>query len=120
MTSPPFVHLHVHSDYSAMRGVSTVEDLCVSARNAGMPALALTDTNGLYGAIRFIEQAKAEGLKPILGAELTTADHRAVLLAATPDGYANLCRLLSDRHCDPAFDAVSAVARHRQGLIVVS
>ena len=68
--------------------------------------MALTDTNGLYGAIRFVEQAKQQGLRPILGAELTTDDHRALLLVKTPDGYANLCRLLSERHCDPSFDFV--------------
>jgi error-prone DNA polymerase len=120
MTTVPFVHLHVHSDYSPMRGVSSLEELCVSARRLGMPALALTDTNGLYGAIRFIEQAKQEGLRPILGAELTTDDHRAVLLAKTPEGYANLCRLLSARHDPSAFDFLSTVARYRDGLIVLT
>ena len=63
--------------------------------------MALTDTNGLYGAIRFVEEAKQQGLRPLLGAELTTADHRALLLVKTPDGYATLCRLLSERHCRP-------------------
>jgi error-prone DNA polymerase len=116
----PFVHLHVHSEYSPMRGVSSVEELCVSARQHGMPALALTDTNGLYGAVRFIEQAKQEGLRPILGAELTSDAQRAVLLAKTPDGYANLCRLLSARHGDPAFDFIRAVARYRDGLIALT
>ena len=52
MTTAPFVHLHVHSDYSPMRGVSSLEELCVSAQRQGMPAMGLTDTNGLYGAIR--------------------------------------------------------------------
>ena len=120
MTVPPFVHLHVHSDYSSMRGVSSLEELCTSAHQQGLRALALTDTNGLYGAIRFIEQAKQQGLQPILGAELTTNDHRTVLLAKTTDGYANLCRLLSERHCDPAFDCVAAVHRYRNGLILLT
>ncbi len=80
--------------------------------------MALTDTNGLYGAIRFVEQAKQQGLRPILGAELTTDDHRAVLLAKTPDGYANLCRLLSERHCNPSFDFLTSVSRYRDGLII--
>ncbi|MBX3334297.1 MAG: PHP domain-containing protein, partial [Nitrospira sp.] len=99
MTGTQFVHLHVHSTYSSMRGVSQLGELCTVAQQQGSPAIALTDTNGLYGAIRFIEQAKQHGLRPILGAELTTNNHRAVLLAKTPDGYANLCRLLSERHC---------------------
>jgi len=120
MTTAPFVHLHVHSDYSPMRGVSSLEELCVSAQRQGLTALALTDTNGLYGAIRFIEQAKQHSLRPILGAELTTDDHRAVLLARTPEGYANLCRLLSERHCDPTFDFVASISHYRNGLILIT
>ena len=73
------VHLHVHSDYSPMQGVATLEALCHAARSQGSHALALTDTNGLYGAIRFIEVAQAHGLRPILGAELVHNQHRAVL-----------------------------------------
>ncbi|MGC4096747.1 MAG: PHP domain-containing protein [Nitrospira sp.] len=118
MTDPQFVHLHVHSDYSPMRGVSPLIELCTAARAHGSPAMALTDTNGLYGAVRFVEQATQQGLRPILGAELTTADRRAVLLAKTPDGYANLCRLLSERHCNPSFDVLAAVAHYRNGLII--
>ncbi len=115
-----FVHLHVHSLYSPMRGVSTLEALCEAARRQGADALALTDTNGLYGAIRFLEIARQAGLRPLLGAELTHGHHRAVLLARTPSGYANLCRLLSARHCDAEFDVITAVARSRDGLIILS
>jgi error-prone DNA polymerase len=82
--------------------------------------LALTDTNGLYGAIRFLDVARAAGLKPILGAELRHHTHRAVLLARTPEGYTNLCRILSARHCDESFDFIGAVARHRAGLVILS
>jgi len=114
----PFVHLHVHSDYSPMRVVSPLEELCTLAQRHGSLTIAVTDTNGLYGAIRFVEQAKRQGLRPILGAELTTNDHRAVLLAKTPDGYANLCRLLSERHCNPAFDFLTSVSRYRSGIII--
>ena len=116
----PFVHLHVHSDYSPMRGVSSLEELCVTAQRQGMPAMGLTDTNGLYGAIRFIELAKQRGLRPILGAELTAKDHRAVLLIKTPEGYANLCRLLSERHCDPTFDFIASISHYRSGLILIT
>src|SRR4026208_2246703 len=103
-----------------MRGVSSLEALCHSARRCGFPALALTDTNGLYGAIRFVEEAKQQGLRPLLGAELTTADHRALLLVKTPDGYASLRRLLSERHGNPSFDFFRAVSRFRDGLIVAT
>lgn len=115
-----FVHLHAHSSYSPMWGVPTLEALCQAARAQGQETLALTDTNGLYGAIRFLEVAKQAGLKPILGAELVHLDHRAVLLAKHPDGYANLCRLLSAHHADPAFQFSEAVARYQAGLLILS
>lgn len=96
--SSAFVHLHTHSSYSPMWGIPTLEALCEAARTQRQDRLALTDTNGLYGAIRFLKVAQQTGLKPILGAELIHQAHRAVLLAKTPAGYANLCRLLSARH----------------------
>ena len=103
-----------------MRGVSSLKRLCHSARRCGFSAMALTDTNGLYGSVRFIEEAKQQGLRPILGAELTTNDHRAIFLVKTPDGYASLCRLLSERHSHPSFDFLQAVSQFREGLIVAT
>ena len=120
MAVAQFVHLHVHSTYSPMRGVSSLEELCTVAQQQGASAIVLTDTNGLYGAVRFVEQAKRRGLRPILGAELTTDHHRAVLLAKTPNGYANLCRLLSERHGNPSFNFLLSATRYRDGLIVIT
>lgn len=115
-----FVHLHTHSSYSPMQGVPSLEAFCQTVRAQGHDTLALTDTNGLYGAIRFLTVARDSGLKPILGAELVHAQHRAVLLAKTPIGYANLCRILSARHADDAFDFVYTVMQYREGLVVLS
>ena len=70
--SARFAHLQVHSHYSLMRGVPGLEALCLAAAQRGFDALALTDTDGLYGAVRFFEVAKSAGLRPILGAEVTT------------------------------------------------
>ncbi|HET6674835.1 MAG TPA: PHP domain-containing protein, partial [Nitrospiraceae bacterium] len=114
------IHLHVHSDFSPMRGVSSLPALTAAVRAQKGTAVALTDTNGLYGAIRFVEEARQSGLRPILGAELITDGHRAVLLAKTPEGYANLCRILSARHCDASIDFVETVTRHRTGLIILT
>ncbi|MDH4084183.1 MAG: DNA polymerase III subunit alpha [Nitrospira sp.] len=115
-----FVHLHTHSSSSPMWGVPTVEALCQAAQSQGQDSLALTDTNGLYGAIRFLEVAREHGLKPIIGAELVSGRHRAVLLVKNPTGYANLCRILSARHCDASFEFIETVARHRTGLVLLS
>src|SRR4029077_8318023 len=103
-----------------MQGVPTLEALCQAVKAQGQDTLALTDTNGLYGAVRFLHVARETGLKPILGAELVHGDHRAVLLTKTPAGYANLCRVLSARHCDESFDFIGTVARSRAGLGILS
>src|SRR3972149_5110800 len=66
-----FAHLHVHSCFSFLDGTSTPEDLVDAAVGEGMDALAITDTNGLYGAVRFWNAATERGLKPIYGTELT-------------------------------------------------
>ena len=115
-----FVNLHTHSSYSPMWGVPTLEALCQAAQSQGQDYLALTDTNGLYGTIRFLEVAREHRLKLIIGAELVSGPHRAVLLAKHPAGYANLCRILSARHCDASFEFIETVARHRTGLVILS
>lgn len=117
---PDFVHLHVHSDYSPMEGVPSVNTLCHAAKAHGATRLALTDTNGLYGAIRFLQAARDAKINPILGTELTNGEDRAVILAKSPEGYANLCRLLSSRHSDASFHFIEAVSRYRAGLILIT
>ena len=66
-----FCHLHVHSNYSFLDGASWPEDLVEKAKVLAMPALALTDHDGLYGAVRFSRACEQVGVKPIVGAELT-------------------------------------------------
>jgi DNA-directed DNA polymerase III PolC len=92
-----FVHLHVHSNYSLLQGAFSVQELVEAAAEAGMPAVALTDTNGLYGALFFYEAAREAGIKPILGAEIVYGSEQCVCLAADRQGYANLCRIVSER-----------------------
>jgi len=97
-----YAELHCHSAYSFLDGASLPEELVLRAHELGMKALALTDHNGLYGSMEFAQAAKAWGLHPITGAEVTmkTAAGEAdlTLLVQEPQGYANLCRLLSEGH----------------------
>src|SRR5437660_5508214 len=105
-----YAELHCHSNYSFLEGASHPEDLVARARDLEIPALAITDRNGLYGAVRFFRAAEMAGIQPIIGAELTIDDgsppprdrvdfdgwgDRLVLLAEDRTGYTNLCRLIS-------------------------
>ncbi|WP_224984562.1 DNA polymerase III subunit alpha [Geomonas agri] len=115
-----FVHLHVHSSLSPNWGVLSPEALCAEAARLGFDTLALTDRNGLYAVPRFLDAAREAGIAPIIGTEAVTEQHRAVLLAADQDGYANISRLLSDLHCDKSFDLCHALTRYRHGIVVLS
>src|SRR3989441_2178118 len=108
MSDPGFVHLQIRSHYSLMRGAASLEALCGAAAERGMRAIACTDVDGLYGAVRFREIALSCGLRPILGAEVTApgprrlqAGERATLLVRSPGGDANPCRIPSPRDPRP-------------------
>ena len=94
-----YVELHAHSAYSFLDGASQPEELAVRAAELGYPALALTDHDGVYGSLEFAHAAKHFGVRPITGAELTLADRSHVtVLVETPQGYSNLCRLITAAH----------------------
>jgi len=133
-----FVHLHVHSDYSLLDGACRIDRLMERATELGMKALALTDHGNLYGAIEFYNQAKAKGIKPLVGCELylapgsrleragRTADEgknifHLGLLVRDLTGYQNLLKLVSDAHLKgfyykPRTD-LEQLALHSKGLI---
>ncbi len=115
-----FVHLHVHSNYSFCRGASRIEDLVDAALERGMKAMALTETNGLYGLVWFLQCAAERGLKPIVGAEVRTETEGAVLLARNREGYANLGRIISRRHLEPGFALKDELLRDREHMFVLS
>ena len=94
MTS--YVELHTHSFYSLLDGASSPEDLIHRAVELGMPALALTDHDNVYGAVSFVKTATAAGIKPIIGAEITfESGHHLTLLTMNEVGWRNLCTLIT-------------------------
>ncbi|MEK7331298.1 MAG: PHP domain-containing protein, partial [Candidatus Eisenbacteria bacterium] len=93
-----FVPLRVRSHGSLLYGTASPEALIERALALGYGTLALTDRDNLYLAIRFYQRARAEGLTPLLGAELTFPPHAALLLPLDRRGYGSLCRLLTLRH----------------------
>jgi len=117
-----FVHLHAHTCFSLMRGVPFPEELVLAARARGYRRLAVTDTDGLYGLLWFLEAARAHGIAPIIGVELTAGDRRAraVLLARNWEGYRALCRLITARHLDPDFRLAAALAGTNGDLFILS
>ena len=125
----PFVHLHVHSHYSMMRGPEPLEALLLAARERGMDRFALTDTNALYGFVFYRQICAEMGLTPIAGAEIVEAGApaaapggggRGLLLARGREGYASLCHVITERHLDATFSLAAAVRRHARGLILLS
>ncbi|MBM4465095.1 MAG: DNA polymerase III subunit alpha [Chloroflexi bacterium] len=134
----PFVHLHVHSEYSLLDGLGRAEGLVVRAKELGMPALALTDHGAMYGAIEFYQAAQKHGIKPIIGIEMYIAPrgmkrrdpqkdrspNHIILLAKDKVGYHNLLQIataaeLEGFYYKPRVDK-KYLAEHAQGLIALS
>jgi DNA-directed DNA polymerase III PolC len=116
----PFVHLDAHSSFSLLEGVVSVEELVSAAEEAGMGALALADTNGMYGVVPFARACAERGVRPIFGAEIVSGFRRAVVLARDRRGYGELCRLVTRRHLEAGFDFESALAGVSDHLFVLT
>jgi len=111
---PAFVHLHVHSSYSLLEGALTIARLADLAKNDRQPALALTDTDNMFGALEFSEKLASSGIQPIVGCAMAVdfgdienrnAEHnwpRIVLLAADESGYRSLMQLCSRAYLETA------------------
>ena len=131
----PFVHLHVHSEFSLLDGLSRIKHLAARAKALNQPALALTDHGTMFGVIPFYEACKAAGVKPIIGIETYVAARRMtdrdpqldrerthlLLLATDQTGYLNLLQLASSAQLDgyyyrPRID-LDILAAHSDGLI---
>ena len=134
----PFVHLHVHTEYSLLDGAIRIGALLHRAREFQMNAVAMTDHGTMFGAATFYEQATKAGIKPIIGCECyvaprtlhdkTPSDHKGmshlVLLAENQEGYRNLCKLATIASVDgfyhkPRIDK-EILAAHHEGLIGLS
>jgi DNA-directed DNA polymerase III PolC len=93
-----FIHLHAHSWFSLGQGASSPGDLIAAAAARGFPALACTDTNGVYGAVEFQRAAIEAGIRPILGAHLVLGDEECVALAMDERGWGAICRAITGIH----------------------
>ncbi len=132
-----FTHLHVHTEYSILDGLSRIIPLVQRAKELGMDSLAITDHGALYGAVEFYSECKSAGIKPIIGCEVyvaqgsrhskTPADkspYHLTLLAKDNAGYSNLIQLVSKAQMEgfyykPRIDQ-ELIEAHHQGLIALS
>jgi DNA polymerase III subunit alpha len=138
---PGFVHLHVHSSYSLLEGALTIARLCEVAKADRQPALALTDTDNMFGALEFSDKMAAAGIQPIVGCALAIdfADQEAlqragsahldrpriVLVAARENGYRSLMRLnsrafLETAPSEPSHVRLSWLEGETEGLIALT
>ena len=133
MTHAGFVHLRVHSSYSLSEGAIKAEKIPALARDAGMPAVAITDTANLFGSLEFSQACVAKGVQPILGCQIAIARPDApraapdpvVLLAKDAAGFSNLQRLSSIGflETEPGLKAqvpFSRLAEHAEGLLLLT
>ncbi|MFZ5519675.1 MAG: DNA polymerase III subunit alpha [Pseudomonadota bacterium] len=132
----PFVHLRAHTEYSVVDGTLRIGDMIDAAVADGQPALAITDLNNLFGAVKFYSGARKKGLQPILGADVWLEDEaagapsarppsRLLLLVQNKAGYLNLCELLARGWTTNAQRAQAHLrwdwlAAHADGLIALS
>ena len=132
-----FTHLHTHTEYSMLDGISRIPDLVDRTCQLGMKALAITDHGSLYGAVDFYSECKERGIKPIIGCETYVAhNHRSdrgaterspyhlVLLARDNAGYRNLMQLVTLAHLEgfhyrPRVDR-EILEQYRHGLVCLS
>jgi DNA polymerase-3 subunit alpha len=136
MAETPFVHLHLHSDYSLLDGACEINKLIRTVAEQGSPAVALTDHGNLFGAVQFYNTAKDKGVQPILGCEVyvsqqghqtrSESDHynHLILLCENQEGYRNLINLVSTAYLEgfyykPRIDK-DLLAQHSKGLIALS
>lgn len=133
-----FVHLHNHTEFSLLDGMSRMEDSIKKAKELGMPALAITDHGALYGAFKFYLKAKEYGIKPIIGVEAYKAknsrfdkqpnidrdQNHLLLLAKNLTGYKNLTKMVTLAHLEgyyykPRID-FDLLEKYHEGLIATS
>ena len=129
-----FAHLHVHTEYSLLDGFSRIPELMDRAKELGQEAIALTDHGVLYGALQFYKEAKARGIKPIIGVEAYVAQgsrleqtkqpYHMTLLAKNETGYRNLLQLATRAHLEgfyyrPRMDR-ELLEQHHEGIIALS
>ncbi len=115
-----FTHLNVHSTFSKMSGTATPRQIIERAKAYHQSHLALTEINGLWGFIRFVQIARDNNIQPIAGTNIITATDDIILLAENQSGYENICRAISKVHDNPNL-SISEILKHNyKGIFVLA
>ena len=133
----PFTHLHVHTEYSLLDGSAKIKELIARAKELNMDSIAITDHGAMYGVIDFYKEAKAQGIKPVIGCEVYVASKsrfskentgfnycHLVLIAENNEGYQNLIKLVSYGFIEgfyykPRID-IELLKKYHKGIIASS
>lgn len=112
--------LYAVSHFSLLRGVLSPDMICRTALELGYSSVAIADRNNLYGLPEFLRCCEEHGLTPIVAAEMSGPDGTAVLYADGDAGFSNLCRIISQSHCDDSFNLVAAIRSDSRGIHAVT
>lgn len=116
-----YIPLNLHSYYSFGWGIPDLEKLISRAQEFHFPSLALTDLNGLYGTIFFLQYCRQAGIRPIIGAEVNDSQgNRATLLVSDRISYQALCHLITQRHTDRDFNLLQALREAPWSLFILT
>ena len=113
-------HLNTHSIFSKMRGTASLRELLNRAVQYRMSHLALTEVNGIWGFIRFVQFAREFNIQPIAGVNLITEHDNVILLVENQQGYENMCRIISDVHDSTDVHTVDLLQSRHKGLFILS
>ncbi len=115
--------LHIHSNYSLLEGVITIDEIIDKAVNYHLDAVALTDTNAMYGLVSFYKKAKEKNIKPILGAYIDEPKDKnvyAVVIAKNLNGYSDICRIITARKLKDDFSLFKLLQNQFPDLLIIT
>ena len=116
------IPLNVHSNYSLLQGIITIDELVDKAAEYNLEAIALTDTNSMAGLIAFFKKARESGIKPILGTHIDEPDNKndyALFLARNIEGYADICKIITSRKLKADFSLTELLQNYLPNLFII-
>ena len=108
------IHLHIHTNFSLLRGVIRIDELIDNCKQNNIKTIAVTDTNAMNGLIQFAKKARENEVQPILGTCITETDddkRHLIILAKNNEGYSDICRIITQRKLNEDFSLVKIISQ---------